>query len=322
MSKQDKQVTNVQVILFMVVLCFVCALILSTLAILLRPFQERARAVDESKQMLAAAAIYNPQGYFVLPAQGIADIALAAAKKAFVPAKYNEEKGLLIAVPSAEEAQATEADIAALSQLRMRPMLVDSQGNSYTFEAKGLDLKKYIADNSKTGYANLPFKLIYFIEPNVSKEEAAQAQPAGFLLPVAGNGLWGPIYGYLAIDKNCDTVVGTTWYKHIETPGLGAIISAPEWQGQFPGKLIFQPDNQDITDFKTAPLGITVVKGKVIEVYGDKPKAKSAVDGISGATLTGNGVTAAYKDSLTPYRNFFIKFRQANNLPITNVKGA
>ena len=59
------------------------------------------------------------------------------------------------------------------------------------------------------------------------------------------------------------------------------------------------PDGK--TDFKTAPLGITVVKGKVSEVLGNSPKAKSAVDGMAGATLTGNGVTDAYRDVLSAY---------------------
>ena len=57
-------------------------------------------------------------------------------------------------------------------------------------------------------------------------------------------------------------------------------------------------------------MGIIVVKGKVSDVYGTTPKARSAVDGISGATLTGNGVTAAYHNSLTPYRAFLTKINE------------
>ncbi len=56
------------------------------------------------------------------------------------------------------------------------------------------------------------------------------------------------------------------------------------------------PDGK--TDYKAAPIGIIVVKGKVSEVLGDTPKSKSAVDGMAGATLTGNGVTDAYRDVL------------------------
>ena len=66
---------------------------------------------------------------------------------------------------------------------------------------------------------------------------------------------------------------------------------------------------------KTAPVGITVVRGKVVEVVGDNPKAFSAVDGMPGATLTGNGVTKAYKDTLAPYRPFFIKLSEQTAKP-------
>jgi Na+-transporting NADH:ubiquinone oxidoreductase subunit C len=110
------------------------------------------------------------------------------------------------------------------------------------------------------------------------------------VIPVNGFGLWDAIYGYLALDPNGDTVIGITWYDQKETPGLGANISETSWQSLFPGKVIFQESPDGSTDFKTAQLGITVVRGKVSEVYGDSPKAKSAVDGMAGATLTGNGV--------------------------------
>ena len=64
------------------------------------------------------------------------------------------------------------------------------------------------------------------------------------------------------------------------------------------------------TNFATAPLGITVVKGRVKDRFGDSAPSKSAVDGISGATFTGDGVTNAYKESLAPYRPLFIKIHE------------
>lgn len=120
-------------------------------------------------------------------------------------------------------------------------------------------------------------------------------------------GLWDAIYGYLAVKPDGETVIGISWYEHKETPGLGANISEADWQSQFPGKLIFQPSPTGEVDLKAAPIGINVVKGKVAEVLGDVPKAKAAVDGMPGATLTGNGVTTAYRDVLAAYRPFFIK---------------
>jgi len=105
-------------------------------------------------------------------------------------------------------------------------------------------------------------------------------------------------------------VIGTTWYQMAETPGLGANIIEPRWQKQFFGKLVFHESPSGTTNFKTAPMGILVVKGKVQDVLGSSPKSKSAVDGISGATLTGDGVTAAYKDSMAPYRGLLMKLHE------------
>ena len=66
----------------------------------------------------------------------------------------------------------------------------------------------------------------------------------------------------------------STWYDQKETPGLGANIAEAYWQSLFPSKKLFQEGADGKTDFKTAPLGITVVKGKVSEVLGDVTKGK------------------------------------------------
>ena len=122
-----------------------------------------------------------------------------------------------------------------------------------------------------------------------------------------GYGLWDAIYGYLAIKPDGNTIIGIAWYDQKETPGLGANIAEPSWQKQFLGKHIFQESPDGKTDYKTAPLGIVVVKGKVQNVLGDSPKSKSAVDGMAGATLTGNGVTDAYRSVLSAYRPFLVR---------------
>ena len=65
-------------------------------------------------------------------------------------------------------------------------------------------------------------------------------------------------------------------------------------------------------DYQKAPIGISVVRGRVKDVIGESTKAESAVDGMAGATLTGNGVTKAYKDTLSPYRPFFQQLANEN----------
>lgn len=277
----------------MVVLSLVCAVILSVLASALAKPQAIAKEIDRSKQMMIAAHLLSHHGYFLVQDKQGKD----------VPAKYTTD-GLL--EPAEEQIFATSDQILKVYARRFKAKLVDHQGNLTTFAEAKLSEKEYIADFQKTGYYKELLMLIYEILPNAKDN----SKPIGYIIPVNGYGLWDAIYGYLAVDTNGNNVIGISWYDQKETPGLGANISEEYWQSLFPGKHVFQESPNGTTDFKTAPLGITVVKGKVNEVYGDSPRAKSAVDGMPGATLTGNGVTEAYKYVLAAYRPFLMKLEE------------
>lgn len=103
------------------------------------------------------------------------------------------------------------------------------------------------------------------------------------ILPVHGKGLWSTMYGFIALGEDLQTVTGLTFYEHGETPGLGGEIGNPDWQAKWEGKKIYGPDHQ---------VRLTVIKGQVAS--GD-PQARYKVDGISGATLTTNGVDRLVK---------------------------
>ena len=291
--------SNRQTIFFMVVLSFVCALILSLLASALSERKEIAKDLDRSKQMMIAAKILTHAGNFILQDEAGKDI----------PAKYNPEGYL---VPSEEITMATGNELLEVYKRRLEPLLVDSSGKITTFQEAGLKLENYLTDYKKTGFYKQPLKLIYAILPNrVEGEGKNIAQPVGYVIPVNGLGLWDAIYGYLALKPDGNTVIGISWYDQKETPGLGANIADFPWQNLFPGKKIFQESISGKTDYKTAPIGIAVVKGRVTDVFGNQPKSKSAVDGMAGATLTGNGVTDAYRDVLSAYRPFLLKLQES-----------
>jgi Na+-transporting NADH:ubiquinone oxidoreductase subunit C len=283
-----------RVITFMVILSFICATILSVLASALKEPQDVAKELDRSQQMLIAARIFNPNGYFQL----------LQDNDTYVPAKV-EQNGVL--VPGTVEDHPTQEQVLAVYKQRFQPILINDKGDVVTFSEANINEAEYTAEHRKTGYATLPLKLAYKILPNPTGDAAKDAQPIGYVFPVSGFGLWDAIYGYIAIKTDGDTVIGISWYDHKETPGLGAVIAEPGWQSNFPDKKLFVADSTGQTDFKTAPIGITVVRGLVNEVYGTNPRARSAVDGMPGATLTGTGVTKAYKDSLSPYRPFLTK---------------
>lgn len=287
-------------IMFMVILSFACALILSLLASALAEPKEIAKDLDRSKQMMIAAKILNHDGNFII----------RDSNGNYVPAKYTQE-GIL--VPGALTDFATRSQLIEMYKKRLVPMLVDDKGDLVTFENANLKPDEYVAQHRKTGYYKEPLKLVYQILPNsTSKDQEGKEKIEGYVIPINGYGLWDAIYGYLAVKPDGNTVTGITWYDQKETPGLGANIADAPWQNLFPGKQLFQESPDGKTDFKTAPLGIVVVKGKVADVSGNTPKAKSAVDGMAGATLTGNGVTDAYRDVLAPYRPFLRKLHEEN----------
>jgi Na+-transporting NADH:ubiquinone oxidoreductase subunit C len=98
------------------------------------------------------------------------------------------------------------------------------------------------------------------------------------VLPVEGMGLWSTLYGYLALSGDSRTVRGIAFYEHGETPGLGGEVDNPRWQARWPGRLAF--------DESWVPR-IAVTKGRA----GSPEEDPYRVDGLSGSTLTSNGVT-------------------------------
>lgn len=293
MSQQPKKLpSNIQVIGFIVILSFVCAFVLSLLSSALEKPQQIARELDRSEQMMIAANIMNHDGNFLIENE----------QGEIVFAKYGKD-GYLI--PGSEDDFPSRDEIVDVYRRRFRPLLVDKDGKPATFEEAGIEEASYLTKYKKEGYYKQSYKLVYEILPN-----SQETEPVGYVIPINGFGLWDAIYGYLAIEPDGNTIIGISWYDQKETPGLGANIAESDWQSQFPGKKIFQANPDGTTDFKLASLGVLVVRGKVVEVLGEVPKANSAVDGMSGATLTGNGVTKAYQDVLEAYRPFLLHLQE------------
>ncbi len=101
-----------------------------------------------------------------------------------------------------------------------------------------------------------------------------QGETTELVLPVYGSGLWSMMYAFVAIDVDGVTSRGITYYSQGETPGLGGEVDNPQWRKQWIGKKLYTPEGRP---------AITIVRGGA----GDNPYG---VDGLSGATLTSNGV--------------------------------
>lgn len=115
-----------------------------------------------------------------------------------------------------------------------------------------------------------------------------------YVVPMTGKGLWGPVWGYIALNEDCNTVMGAVFDHKSETPGLGAEISTKPFQDQFIDKQIFNKDGLFVS--------INLTKGK-----GSSAGNPYAVDAISGGTLTSNGVKAMIFNCLGDYVPFFEK---------------
>ncbi len=113
-----------------------------------------------------------------------------------------------------------------------------------------------------------------------------------YIVPLRGAGLWGPIWGYIALNDDKSTIYGATFGHKGETPGLGAEIDTEGFQKEFQDKHITR-DNKFTS--------IAVVKS------GQTKSDMDYVDGISGGTITSQGVDEMLKNCLSGYENFLLK---------------
>ena len=117
-----------------------------------------------------------------------------------------------------------------------------------------------------------------------------KATDGSVVVPLYGAGLWGPIWGYIALAPDMNTVKGIVLDHSGETPGLGAEITTAKHQAMYVGKTVFEGE---------AFVGITLKKGGAAE------GAMHEVDAITGGTKTSDGVSAMIKDCLVSYKPYF-----------------
>ena len=115
-----------------------------------------------------------------------------------------------------------------------------------------------------------------------------------YIIPLRGKGLWGPIWGFISLEDDLNKVYGAVFDHKGETPGLGAEINTNMFQDPFAGKTIFDGDNFT---------SIRVVKG------GAPDEDNHAVDGISGGTITSDGVTDMLSERLNMYLPYIKKVK-------------
>jgi Na+-transporting NADH:ubiquinone oxidoreductase subunit C len=221
------------------VICLVCSLVVSFAAVNLRDLQKENATNNQSIKILQAAKIYDSS----------VDVKIQFSKLEMKYVDFNSGK------------------------------ILDSYEN---FLIEDYDqLKSTRNPNLSTSLSASEDIAIIKNRENVGKFFIVRNEDSSIdklILPIRGYGLWGTLYGYMAIEEDFNTVAGLEFYDHKETPGLGAEVDNPKWKAMWPGKKIYENDE----------VKLAVMKGKVET---DDANIDYKVDGLSGATLTSRGVT-------------------------------
>lgn len=225
-------------LLFATAICIVCGILVSSFAVSLEDLQDENIALDKQKRVLEAVGRLEP-GETIDEAQ--------------VAERFEPIEPVLIDLASGE---AVDGDTATFDQQRRARDPATS-----TEAPDNLARVKRIPDRS----------LLYEVRGNGGELEMV-------VLPIEGLGLWGTLYGFLALDADTTTVRGITYYQHKETPGLGGEVDNPTWKDKWPGRKAFDDDGE---------IRLEVIKG----FAGSADAEPHRVDGLAGATITSNGVT-------------------------------
>ncbi len=194
--------------------------------------------------------------------------------------KLEKMQNILASIGVKTDAKAAEK---LFNQYIKEQVVLNTKGERTTNDipAFDIDLKKEL-DKTKAGKADKQMFPLFVL----NKDDKLY-----YVIPVRGKGLWGPIWGYVAMEGDMNTVHGASFGHKGETPGLGAEIDTEEFQKQFVGKRIFDDSGNFVS--------IKVIKG------GATPEDLHGVDAISGGTITSNGVDEMLKRTLGNYVPYF-----------------
>jgi Na+-transporting NADH:ubiquinone oxidoreductase subunit C len=222
--------------------CIVWSLLVSTAAVTLKPRQEMNRKLDKLKNVLIA-------GDLLVKDKSIEEI-------------FGEKITSRVVEIETGEFLPAEKQIGLLDPEDYNIKRVAADGEL------GVAIP---ADKDQARIRRKPkFVQIYFVRDADLTSK--------IILPIYGQGLWSKLYGFVALDRDLQTIQGFTFYEHGETPGLGGEVDNPSWKAQWKGKMAFDDENN---------LRIQVLKGKVDT---SRSEAIYQVDGLSGSTLTTNGI--------------------------------
>jgi Na+-transporting NADH:ubiquinone oxidoreductase subunit C len=219
------------------VLAFGCSLLVAVAAVGLRPLQDANKQLDQKKNILNAAGIYQPE-------TPIAD-------------QFAHIETKIVELASGQYVSSETLDPASYNQLA-----------AALSEENGKALQR---SDDPAGIRRLEkYSLIYLVRKEDKIDQV--------VVPVRGKGLWSTMYAYVALDSDLTTIKGISFYEHGETPGLGGEVQNPRWQAGWQQKKLYSPEGD---------MAFDIVKSSN---QGSHEELPYMVDGLSGATLTSQGV--------------------------------
>ncbi len=231
----------------------------------------------------------------------VSSSAVSLSERQDLNALLDKQKNVLYAAGLADPDEPLSREELLQRFANIRAVVIDlATGEETDIDPTTFDQAKAAADptTSREAPANrsaikrVPHRaLVYHVLEN--------GETAMCVIPVEGYGLWSTLYGFLAIGRDGNTIRGLTFYQHGETPGLGGEVDNPKWKALWPGRRAYDEAGNP---------AIRVVKGNA----GNAQEAPHQVDGLSGATITGNGVSTMLEFWLGEqgFRKYLRRFRE------------
>ncbi len=215
----------------------------------------------------------------------VASVGLGPRQK--IQVELDTKKSILGAVM---EIQKTD-DVLAIYDQKIESLVVDINGNEVETDESGAPV---VAENVsiEKNYKLPPEERLY----PVFLFKGDNGEVEAYILPIYGNGLWDVIWGYVALDKDLNTIKGAVFDHKGETPGLGARIAEDEVQSRFVGREVYSNDGELVS--------VSMLKGE-----GNPPEAldEHHVDGLAGATITARGLNNMLLNYLEYYQSYLSK---------------
>ncbi|WP_227815432.1 Na(+)-translocating NADH-quinone reductase subunit C [Nitrogeniibacter aestuarii] len=227
-----------------------------------------------SKTVMVALAVSLVSSVFVAGAA-------VSLKPVQVENRLLDKQRSILSIAGIGEGSLSRTEVKNLFDQQITPHVLDLETGEYTDQfdptqfdnlkaARDPKLSEPLEDDPALIKRRERYTTVYTVEEN--------GQLKSVILPIRGYGLWSTLHGFIALEKDLNTVVGLGFYQHAETPGLGGEVDNPKWKGLWPGKKLYNASGEPV---------IHIVKGGVDP---SSPNAEHQVDALAGATLTSKGV--------------------------------